>query len=247
MKYPDAHADHGLQLLSPEKAVYSPAMQDVQTRSETAVGAADVKNPAAQGELSASHTLLPVATLNVPAAHAVHVRSLDSVAALFMYSPAAHAPLICAHAAPPAEAENVAPSTHAPHWRSAVSEPAADSPWPAGHVRHAAHAWLPAVALNSPLSHVAHSRSDDAPGALVSYLPAAHTVMTAHVRSAVPDGGTDVYWPRGQLALCVLHVRSRISVGVLVSYSPAPHVVTVAHSSPLIASENVASCVQAAH
>ena len=146
-----------------------------------------------------AHASLPAADLKAPAAHAVHVRSLDCVTALFMYSPAAHAPRICAHAAPPAEAENVAPSTHAPHWRSAVSEPAADLPWPAGHVRHAAHAWLPAVALNSPPSHVAHSRSDDAPGALVSYLPAAHTVMAAHVRSVVPDGGTDVYWPCGQL------------------------------------------------
>ena len=59
-------------------------MQDTQCRSETAVGATELKNPAAQGELTASHKLLPVATLNVPAAQAVHVRSLDSVAALFM-------------------------------------------------------------------------------------------------------------------------------------------------------------------
>ena len=224
----------------------APAVQAVHWRFAVAEPAADMPKPAPHVRHFA-HASLPEKALKAPAAHAVHVRSLDSVAALFMYSPAAHSPRICAHAAPPAEAENVAPSTHAPHWRSAVSEPAADSPWPAGHVRHAAHAWLPAVALNSPPSHVAHSRSDDAPGALVSYLPAAHTVMAAHVRSAVPDGGTDVYWPCGQLALCVLHVRSRISVGVLVSYSPAPHVVTVAHSSPLIASENVASCVQAAH
>ena len=235
---------HAAPLSSPEYV--EPTAHGVQTRFAVAEPAADMPKPAPHVRHFA-HASLPEKALKAPAAHAVHVRSLDSVAALFMYSPAAHAPRICAHAAPPAEAENVAPSTHAPHWRSAVSEPAADSPWPAGHVRHAAHAWLPAVALNSPPSHVAHSRSDDAPGALVSYLPAAHTVMAAHVRSAVPDGGTDVYWPCGQLALCVLHVRSRISVGVLVSYSPAPHVVTVAHSSPLIASENVASCVQAAH
>ena len=193
-------AAHAPPLSSPENV--EPTAHGVQTRFAVAEPAADMPKPAPHVRHFA-HASLPEKALKAPAAHAVHVRSLDSVAALFMYSPAAHAPRICAHAAPPAEAENVAPSTHAPHWRSAVSEPAADSPWPAGHVRHAAHAWLPAVALNSPPSHVAHSRSDDAPGALVSYLPAAHTVMAAHVRSAVPDGGTDVYWPCGQLALCV--------------------------------------------
>ena len=133
----------------------------------------------------------------------MHVRSLESVAALFMYSPAAHSPRMAAHAAPLSSAENVAPSSHAAHWRSAVSEPATDMPSPAAHVFHAAQAWLPAVAFHVPLAQVAHSRSDEAPGALVSYLPAAHTVMSAHVRSAVPEGATEAYCPAGQASLCV--------------------------------------------
>ena len=194
-----------------------------------------------------AHAPFPDDALNCPAAHAVHVRSLESVAALFMYSPAAHSPRMGVHAAPLSSAENVTPSSHEAHWRSAVSEPATDMPEPAPHVFHAAQAWLPAVALNCPAAQVAHSRSDEAPGALVSYLPAGHTVMSVQVRSAVPEGAAEVYWPAGQAALCVLQVRSELSVGAAVSNSPLVHCVTAAHASPSSCWENVACSVQAVH
>jgi hypothetical protein len=63
-----------------------------------------------------------------------------------MYSPAAHGALTSAQALPSLVLENV-PDAHALHWRLAISEPAADWPWPAGHVRHATQASLPSVAL----------------------------------------------------------------------------------------------------
>ena len=215
-------------------------------RSAVAEPAADIPKPTAHVR-HVAHAPLPADALNWPSAQLVHVRSLESVAALFMYSPAAHSPRMAAHAAPLSSAENVAPSSHAAHWRSAVSEPATDMPSPAAHVFHATQAWLPAVALNVPLAHVAHSRSDEAPGALVSYLPAAHTVMSAQVRSAVPEGAAEVYWPEGQAALCVLHTRSELSVGIAVSNSPPVHCVTAAHASPLLDAENVTPSSHDAH
>ena len=151
------------------------------------------------------------------------------------------------HAAPLLLPENVEPSAHCWHPRSVVADPAADSPEPTAHVDHTTHAALPVPVLKLPVAQLVHTRSDDRPKAVVSYLPAAHTVMWLHVRSAVPLGASDVYCPCGQRALCVLHVRSEASVGLAVSYSSAVHTVTALHASPLLAVENVASCVHAAH
>ena len=208
--------------------------------------AADMPEPAAH-VAHLAHASLPAVALKWPGAHDAHVRSLDLVAARSMNSPAAHSPRIGAHAAPLSAPEYVAPCAHAAHWRSAASEPAAETPCPAGHVRHASQAWLPSRALNCPAAHVAHSRSDEAPGAVVSYLPPAHTAMWLHVRSAVPLGASDVYWPSGHAALCVLHERSEVSVGLAVSYSSDSHVITALHASPLALAEYVTSFVQGAH
>ena len=164
-----------------------------------------------------------------------------------MYSPTGHGAPTAAHALPSLDVENVVTPSHAPHWRSAVAEPAAVWPWPAGHVRHAAHAWLPAVALNSPAAHAAHSRSDDAPGATVWYSPFWHAVMAEHTRSACECGGVDVYCPLGHVAACVAHVRSEVSEGASVSNSPSVHVSTATQPAPLSTFENEASCVHAAH
>ena len=90
-----------------------------------------------------------------------------------------HGALTAVHALPSSVAENVDPSTHALHTRSATAEPACDSPWPAAHVCHATQAWLPGAALNMPLAHGAHSRSAVAVGAFDWPKP------TAHVRHAV--------------------------------------------------------------
>ena len=135
---------------------------------------------------------LPTLALKCPAAHAAHVRSLDAVAALSMNSPAAHGARIGVHASPLSAAENVDPTVQGAHWRSAVAEPAVDMPWPTAHVFHATQPSLPALVLKLPAAHAAHSRFDETPGAFVSYLPAAHTRMALHVRSALPVGAADV-------------------------------------------------------
>jgi len=66
-----------------------------------------------------------------------------------------------AHSSPPFALENVASCVQALHWRSAVAEPAADLPWPAGHVAQAVHDDCPAELVNVPEVHAAHTRSDD--------------------------------------------------------------------------------------
>jgi hypothetical protein len=109
-----------------------------------------------------------------------------------MNSPAAQGARIGAHTSPLSASENVEPTAQGAHWRSAVAEPTTDMPWPFGHVFHAVQLWLPALALKRPAPQTVHSRSDDAPGALVSYLPAAHTLMALHARSVVPVGAADV-------------------------------------------------------
>ena len=73
------------------------------------------------------HASLPAVALNSPAAHVAHVRSLERVGALSRYSPAAHGALTAAHALPSSAVENVEPSSHALHTRSATAEPACDS------------------------------------------------------------------------------------------------------------------------
>ena len=224
----------------------TPAAQAAHCRSAVLEPAADMPEPAAH-VAHLAHASLPAVALKWPGAHDAHVRSLDLVAARSMNSPAAHSPRIGAHAAPLSVPEYVAPCAHAAHWRSAASEPAAETPCPAGHVRHASQAWLPSRALNCPAAHVAHSRSDEAPGAVVSYLPPAHTAMWLHVRSAVPLGASDVYWPSGHAALCVLHERSEVSVGLAVSYSSDSHAVTAAQRSPLSADEKLAPWRHEAH
>ena len=46
-----------------------------------------------------------------------------------------------------------------------MAEPAADLPWPAGHVAQAVHDDCPAELANVPEVHTAHTRSDDAAAA----------------------------------------------------------------------------------
>lgn len=190
---------------------------------------------------------LPAVALNWPAAHVAHVRSLESVGAWSRYWPAAHGALTAVHALPSSVAENVDPSTHALHTRSATAEPACDSPWPAAHVCHATQAWLPGAALNMPLAHGAHSRSDEAPKVAVSYSPGAHTVMAWHTRSAAPVGAANVNCPLGHTARCVTQSRSDAVVGAFFSNSLLVHSVTGAHARPLLAPDHVAPATHGAH
>ena len=100
--------------------------------------------------LQLAQSSLPAVVLNCPVAHTAHTRSDEAEGAMLRYSPASHAALTGVHVEPSMVSENVVPALQAAHTRSAVVEPAVACPWPAGHVRHAAHAWLPAVALNVP-------------------------------------------------------------------------------------------------
>ena len=71
----------------------------------------------------------------------------------------------------------------AAHWRSAVAEPAADWPWPTGHVAHteqlSAERVVLVLALNEPGSHAAHVRSLLPVAATVVRKPGAHGALTA--------------------------------------------------------------------
>ena len=195
----------------------------------------------------AAHAWLPETALKVCAGQVAHVRSELVVALLSMNSPAPHGALTAAHELPSLTLEYSMTPSHATQVRSAVAEPSCCRPKPTAQVRQAVHASLPAVPLKVPCSQLAHVRSDDAPGATVSYWPAAQMVMALHTRSAVPLGATDVYWSAGHVSLCVRHVRSVVSVGLAVSYSFAVHVVTATHASPLAFGEYVEPATHVAH
>jgi hypothetical protein len=122
----------------------------------------------------AVHGDCPAELANVPEAHAAHTRSDVAVAALLVYRPAGHGLRTAAHAPPLSSPENVEPTAHGVQTRFAVAEPAADMQKPAPHVRHVAHASLPAAALKAPAAHAVHVRSLDSVAALFMYLPAAH-------------------------------------------------------------------------
>ena len=144
--------------------------------------------------------------LKEPGAHASHARSLLALAAVLVKVPGPHGALTGAHASPLSTAENVVPATHAPHWRSASVEPAADWPWPAGHVAHAVHDMRPALAVNVPCAHVAQARSLLTVATAVVYVPEAHAALTAtHASPLVP---TEYVAPATQAA----HWRSEAAV-----------------------------------
>jgi len=195
----------------------------------------------------AAQTWLPAAALNAPSSQLAHVRSVLEFGALSMYCPAAHGRPTSWHALPSWVVENILPLSHAPHVRSAVEEPVAVSPSPGGHVRHAVQASLPRAALNVLARHVVHSRSDDTPAGVVSYVPSGQVVVARHTRSSNAVGALKVYCPPGHVSLCVLQSRSEDTLGALFSNSPPPHVATGLQASPLVASENVVPATHAAH
>jgi len=106
---------------------------------------------------------------------------------------------------------------------------------------------LPAAALKVPLAHTVQTRSDDAPGAAVSYSPMPHVAMAWHTRSDELEGAAKVKWPSGQEALCVLQSRSLVAVGSAFSNSPDLQVVTATHALPSLAAEYVVPGTHAAH
>jgi hypothetical protein len=155
-----------------------PDAHAVHWRLMLAAGVFDWPKPAVHVAHGA-HVLRPGDSVNVPIAQSLHTRSLVAVAAMVMYVPAAHATLTAVHATILLVAENVAPATHAEHWRSTVLLPSVARPWPAGHVLQVVHATsFPTELLKWPSGHVAHVLSEMAVAALSRYLPAAHSSLT---------------------------------------------------------------------
>ena len=127
-----------------------------------------------------------------------------------------------------------------------MAEPTVDMPCPTGHVAHVAHASLPAAALNMPAGHAEHTRLDVSIGAMISYSPAAHVVMSRHTRSVVVVAAVKMYWSASHV-VCELQPRSLLAVGAPCSYSVPVHVVTATQAAPLSTSEYVLPDWQAAH
>jgi hypothetical protein len=178
MYCPAAHtlptAEHAAPLMMGENML--PAAHGEHCRLADAEPATDM--PAPTGHvLHGAHASLPRVALKCPVAQVVHVRSALSVAALSMYCPGAHGSRTTVHAALLSLLENVAPSEQRLHVRSVVAEPPVSRPDPAGHVAHTLHAAIPVLALKYPSAQSVHTRSDDVPGATVSYVPAPHMVM----------------------------------------------------------------------
>lgn len=160
---------------------------------------------------------------------------------------AAHALRTGWHSLTPRDGEKFALATHASHTRSAVAEPGVSCPKPAAQVPHAVLAVMPEEDVKVPGATSPHTRSDEALEGEDSKVPATQVAMALHTRSAWLCGAVEVYWPLGQVALCVAHVRSRPVVGAAVSYSSASHVRTGLQGAPLFSSENVTPELQGAH
>jgi hypothetical protein len=219
LKVPDAQASHSRSLLTvaplvvkvpgPHGALTTvhasplfagenvePATHPAHWRSAMAEPAADMPWPTAHvahAAHSSTASVVLVLALKVPSAQLAHCRSLLAVAAAVVWKPAVHGALTAAHAAPSLVAENVAPAWQAAHWRSAVAEPTEDMPCPTVQVAHVAHDSLPAAALNEPAGHAEHTRLDVSVGAMISYSPAAHVVMSRHTRSVVVVAAVKMY------------------------------------------------------
>jgi hypothetical protein len=219
LKVPDAQASHSRSLLTvaplvvkvpgPHGALTTvhasplfagenvePATHPAHWRSAMAEPAADMPWPTAHvahAAHSSTASVVLVLALKVPSAQLAHCRSLLAVAAAVVWKPAVHGALTAAHAEPSVVAENVAPAWQAAHWRSAVAEPTEDMPCPTVQVAHVAHDSLPAAALNEPAGHAEHTRLDVSVGAMISYSPAAHVVMSRHTRSVVVVAAVKMY------------------------------------------------------
>jgi hypothetical protein len=245
---PAAHlaltTEHAASLLDAENDV--PASQAAHWRLAVAEPSTDLPWPAGHVAQAVQVSVIRVPALmldlKVPDAQASHSRSLLTVAPLVVKVPGPHGALTTVHASPLFAGENVEPTTHPAHLRLAVAEPATDMPWPVQQVRQVAHTSLPAAALNMPAGHTEHTRLDVSVGAVVSYSPAAHVVMSWHTRSEVVVAAVKMNWCASHV-VCVLQSRSLLSVGAACSYSVPVHVVTATQAAPLSMSEYVRAAV----
>ena len=110
----------------------------------------------------------------------------------------------------------------ASHWMSAVAEPCADLPWPAGQVDHAAHSVaLPAASVKVSAGQPVQIESVVLSAETVRNWPAGHvTVLAAH-SVALPAAAVKC------VAAQAVQVASALAEPA-VKYSPAGHVVFLA-------------------
>ena len=168
---------------------------------------------------------LPTAALNWPLAHAVHTRSDEVVGTTLRYSPIAHVALTDVHAAPSLVSEKVVPALQAEHTRSRLAVGSVVSPWPTEQMLQSTHPALPVVALNWPLAHAAHTRSDETVGMVLRYSPIAHAALTGV--QAAPSLVSEKVVPAAQAA----HTRSEVAEPAAVWPSPTGHVLQATHAS----------------
>lgn len=156
----------------------------------------------------------------------MHVRSATVVADAVVYQPAAHGALTAWHASALSAGENVEPTLHSWQTRSAIAEPAALTPQPAPHVRHAVHGFVYQVlpALKWPWAQLLQTRSVVGDASVVTYVPGAHGPRTA--AHALPSSVAEKVTPGAQSE----HLRSVVADGVLAWPLPAGHNVHAAHA-----------------
>ena len=98
-----------------------------------------------------------------------------------------------------------------------------------------------------PAAQITQTRSEEAVGSAVSYMPAPHTVMAEQTRPEVFVGALIVYCPSGHDAPCMVHNLSMVVVGARLSNCEFVHCVVALHAKPLVASEYVTPSAQGAH
>lgn len=182
---PDAHAAHATHAWLPGTALKVPDGHGAQVRSDEAPDPTVSYSPAWHAVI-ARHTrsALSVGATNVywllghDVLCVLQSRSAIIVGARCSYS-FAWQRSTAVQASPLLAPEKNLLSSHASQRRLVVLLPAWDMPEPAGHVRQAEHAVLPAAALKLPLVHSEHVRSAAAVAAVFSSCPAAQGVLTA--------------------------------------------------------------------
>ena len=135
-------------------------------------------------------------------------------------------------------------SVHASHWMSAVAEPCADLPWPAGQVDHAAHSVaLPAASVKVSAGQPVQIESVVLSAETVRNWPAGHVAVLSaqvvkpltpvlksvashdvHVASAALDAEAEKNSPAGQVVVLAAHDVTVLSPTLKSSASQAVHV-----------------------
>jgi hypothetical protein len=160
-----------------------PTTHAVHSRSMTSEPVCKWPEPAGH-VFHALHAVLPAFALKCSAAHGAHVRSAETVACSTTSRPGPQSGLTGRHSSSLFVGEYVELTEHRAHCRSTAFVPSCERPFPMPHVFHPAQFVLPAVALNWPLTHTVHARSDVAVAEALMKCPMAHgSEIGVHTRS----------------------------------------------------------------